>query len=54
MKYCKKCLMPTSRPGIHLDENGVCGGCLGFNEKKEVIDWEQRKAGFERLLNGIS
>ena len=51
MKYCKKCLMPTSRPGIHLDENGVCGGCLGFNEKKEVIDWEQRKAGFERLLN---
>lgn len=50
MKYCKKCLMPTSRPGIHLDENGVCGGCLGFNEKREEIDWEKRKAAFEKLL----
>ncbi len=51
MKYCKKCLMPTSRPGIHLDENRICGGCLGFNEKKEEINWEQRKIDFEKLLN---
>lgn len=51
MKYCKKCLMPTSRPGIQLDENGVCGGCLGFNEKKVEIDWEKRKIDFEKLLD---
>ena len=27
MKYCKKCLMPDTRPGISFNEEGVCSAC---------------------------
>ena len=27
MKYCVKCVMPSTRPGITFDENGVCAAC---------------------------
>lgn len=50
MKYCKKCLMPTSRPGITLNEEGICGGCLGFKEKKEEINWTKRGKELDELL----
>ncbi|MCF6330706.1 MAG: N-acetyl sugar amidotransferase [Sulfurimonas sp.] len=51
MKYCKKCIMPTSRPGITLNEDGVCGGCLGFKEKKEEIDWVSRGKELDKILD---
>lgn len=51
MEYCKKCLMPTSRPGIELNDDKVCGGCLGFNEKKELIDWEAREIELNKILD---
>lgn len=42
--------MPTSRPGITLNEKGICGGCLGFREKKEVIDWEERAKDLNSII----
>ncbi len=27
IKYCKKCVMPNTRPGIKFDEEGVCYPC---------------------------
>jgi len=53
MTYCKKCIMPTSRPGITLDEDGVCGGCLGFKEKKEEIDWKARENKLNSILDNF-
>lgn len=53
MRYCKKCMMPTSRPGIVLNEEGVCGGCLGFKEKKEEIDWVSRGKELDRILDSF-
>lgn len=50
MKYCKKCLLPTSRPGIVLDEEGICTGCIGSKEKKEVINWKAREKDFEAII----
>jgi len=51
MKYCKKCIMPTSRPGITLNEDGICGGCLGSKEKQEEIDWKFRAEELEKVLD---
>lgn len=51
MKYCKKCIMPTSRPGITLNDDGICGGCLGSKEKKEEIDWTYRVKELDRILD---
>ena len=51
MKYCKKCIMPTSRPGIILDQDGVCGGCLGSKEKNEKINWVSRGKELDEILD---
>lgn len=43
--FCKKCVMPNTRPGITFDENGVCEACNNY-EKKSKTDWKKR---FEEL-----
>ena len=45
MKYCKRCVMPDTRPGILFDEEGICNPCRAA-EKRECIDWDKR---FEEL-----
>lgn len=39
--YCKKCVMPSSRPGFNMDSEGVCSACR-WHEKKQKIDWDHR------------
>ncbi len=41
MKYCKRCVMPDTRPGIKFNEEGICYPCLNY-EKRKNIDWEKR------------
>ena len=41
MKYCKKCLMVDTRPGITFDEKGVCAACINY-EKQKTTDWNKR------------
>lgn len=45
MKYCTKCVMPDTRPGITFDEKGVCSACKSYEDRKNV-DYEKR---FEEL-----
>lgn len=45
MKYCRKCLIPNTRPGIYFDKDGICQACRA-EELKDKIDWEAR---FEEL-----
>ena len=37
IKYCKLCVMPSSRPRIHFNDNGICNACVNANEK-DLID----------------
>jgi N-acetyl sugar amidotransferase len=48
MKYCKKCTMPNTRPGIAFDEKGVCSACNHYEQRKNV-DWAARWGEFEAL-----
>jgi len=48
MKYCKKCVMPDTRPGIKFDENGICSGCQSYIRRNE-INWEKRYGEFDEL-----
>ncbi len=41
MKYCEKCLMPDTRPGLTINENGVCAACINY-EKQKTTDWDKR------------
>ncbi len=50
MRYCKKCLVPDTRPSIKFDEYGVCPPC-NYVENISKIDWVARK---KQLLEIIS
>lgn len=41
MRFCTKCIMPDTRPGITFDQNGVCIACQN-NERKRHVDWDAR------------
>jgi len=50
MKYCKKCVMPDTRPGIIFDEEGVCSACR-THEKKQMVDYNARFKELEALCD---
>ena len=41
MKYCTKCCMPSTRPGITFDDRGVCSACRSY-EHRATVDWDAR------------
>lgn len=50
IKYCKKCVMPNTKPNLQFDEEGVCNACRNFENRKE-IDWNKRKEELKEILN---
>lgn len=50
MKYCKKCVMPDTRPGITFDDEGVCSACRAYENRKN-INWDERYKELEQLCN---
>lgn len=50
MLYCKKCLMPNTRPGSIFNDEGICQACINF-EKRKSIDWKKRNEELVSLCN---
>ncbi len=50
MKFCKKCVMPDTRPGISFNEEGVCSACQCY-EKRKTVDWDKRYKELEALCD---
>ena len=44
--YCKKCLMPNTRPRIEFDQGGVCNACRHAEDKWNSVYWDKRKEEF--------
>ena len=49
MRYCKRCVMPDTKPDLHLDEEGVCNACRSFERRTEV-DWQARRVELDEIL----
>lgn len=49
MKFCKRCIMPDTRPHITFND-GVCIACQN-NEKKKTIDWNARYKELEAICD---
>ena len=49
LTYCKRCVMPDTKPDLHLDEEGVCNACRSYEKRKEV-DWDVRHAELLQVL----
>ncbi len=50
MRYCTKCVMPDTRPGISFNSEGVCSACQAYDRRKDV-DWNARWKEFEALCD---
>ena len=50
MKYCQKCVMPDTKPGVVLDEEGVCQACRNY-EKRKSINWQEKFEQLKELAN---
>lgn len=49
LKYCKRCVMPDTKPDLHLDEEGICNACRSYERRLEV-DWDVRKIELLQVL----
>jgi len=45
MRYCRRCILPDTRPNLRLDSEGVCNACRS-HASKPSIDWAQRARAF--------
>lgn len=50
IKYCRKCVMPETKPNLHINEQGVCSACM-YLEQRENINWEERREELYRILD---
>lgn len=50
MKYCKTCIMPSTRPEQVFD-NGECDACCSVKKKHSDINWNARGEEFEKILS---
>jgi tRNA(Ile)-lysidine synthase TilS/MesJ len=50
LTYCTKCVMPSTKPDLHLDENVVCNACRSYEARREV-DWPTRKTELLKILD---
>ncbi len=47
-KYCNRCVLPDTRPGLKLGAEGTCGACHAHAARPRV-DWRAREKAFGQL-----
>lgn len=50
LTYCKRCVMPATKPDLLLDDEGICNACRSYERRKE-IDWDSRYRELTILLD---
>lgn len=50
LHWCKKCILPNTRPNLKFDNEGICSVC---NIKKKKINWKIKKVELIKILNKI-
>jgi len=46
MRYCNRCILPDSGPGITLDDSGLCTACRRHDDKDRRIEWDAHFAAY--------
>lgn len=49
LTYCKRCVMPDTKPDLYLDDEGVCNACRSYEHRKQV-DWDARYRELPQIL----
>ena len=48
-RYCQRCILPDTRPGVNLDAQGLCLACRNAAAKRNM-DWGARRAAFQTVV----
>ena len=40
IKFCKKCIMPSTKNDLEFNSEGICSGCTAYN-KRDSINWKE-------------
>ena len=51
IRYCSRCLVPSTRPRVTYDEEGVCNACRHAENKKKNIDWNAKRRQVEEICD---
>jgi N-acetyl sugar amidotransferase len=49
MRYCSRCILPDTRPGLEIGADGVCSACASHG-RREQVDWDARRRRFEKIV----
>jgi N-acetyl sugar amidotransferase len=49
LKYCRRCILPDTRPYLVFNEAGICNACESHGTKR-TIDWPARERGFREVV----
>ncbi len=49
LRYCVRCVMPSTKPDLRFDDDGVCSACRSYENRKEV-DWDSRRRELDEVL----
>src|SRR4051812_31592586 len=53
MRYCQRCILPDTRPGVEIDDSGICSACRAHGRKQADIHWGERAARFTQLVDEV-
>lgn len=48
MRYCSRCITPSTRPNIEFDARGVCNACAA-HAQRAAINWAEREMAFREV-----
>ena len=49
LTYCRRCVMPDTKPDLLLDGEGVCNACRNY-ENRAIVDWDARARELEAVF----
>lgn len=53
VRFCQSCVLPDSRPGIRIGEDGICNACKGHADNRTNIDWAAREGELHRIIDDV-
>jgi N-acetyl sugar amidotransferase len=49
MKWCRRCVLPDTRPNLAIGADGICNACASHGTRRE-IDWAARGRLFQQVV----
>lgn len=53
LRYCERCILPDTRPGLVFGADGVCSACRAHGEASTEIDWAEQANRFDALVERV-